>query len=440
LSYDGSVTKSRGPSTVAIKTRDPGSYRTARLVVIPPDGSERSIVLGLTQVRIGASSSNDVVLEDPHASRFHCEVRRTDSGWELRDLGSLNGTRVGDVAVREGTLHSGATIQVGETKIRFLADEGALDEVVASPHHQFGDVVGRSLRMREVFAVLERISATDLTVLIGGETGSGKDVIARAIHKSSPRGKAAFVVFDCGAVAPNLIESELFGHVKGAFTGANENREGAFVRADKGTLFLDEIGELTLDLQPKLLRALEQRTVRPVGGSKEIPVDVRIIAATHRNLELAVKEGRLRQDLFFRLSVVNVQVPPLRHRLEDLALIIERLLLALGKPIGLSPDTMAILEKYDWPGNVRELRNVIESAQAVCDGDQIEPKHLMFFKPRRREPTMDKLPLAGKSLESIERAAIAQTLEHCGGNKTKAARVLGISPSTLYEKVKKYAL
>ncbi|MGZ3406796.1 MAG: sigma-54 interaction domain-containing protein, partial [Polyangia bacterium] len=267
-----------------------------------------------------------------------------------------------------------------------------------------------------------------------------KDVIARAIHKASPRAKGPFVVFDCAAVAPNLIESELFGHVKGAFTGADANREGAFERANNGTLFLDEIGELSLELQPKLLRALEQRRVKAVGGQKEIPVDVRIIAATHRNLDQKVKEGAFRQDLFFRLSVVTVHVPALRHRAEDLPVLVEAILVSLGKPLGVSPETMKILESYDWPGNVRELKNVIESAAAIGDGEQIEPRHLMFFKPRRRDPTMDKLPLAGKTLESIERNAIQQTLEQCGGNKTKAAKQLGISPSTLYEKVKKYKL
>jgi transcriptional regulator with PAS, ATPase and Fis domain len=410
------------------------------LIVMPPSGVERSIVLGVPHVRIGAGSSNDVVLDDQHASRFHCEIRKTDEGWLLRDLGSLNGTRVGDIVIKEGLLQSGATITVGETRIRFLADDGRADEIAVSPRHSFGDVVGRSVRMREVFGVLERIAATDLTVLIGGETGSGKDVIARAIHKASPRAKGPFVVFDCAAVAPNLIESELFGHVKGAFTGADANREGAFERADGGTLFLDEIGELSIDLQPKLLRALEQRQVKAVGGQKEIPVDVRIIAATHRNLEQKVKEGDFRQDLFFRLSVVSVQVPALRHRLEDLPVLVEVILVSLGKPLGVSPETMRILDSYDWPGNVRELRNVIESAAAVCDAEQIEPKHLMFFKPRRRDPTMEKLPLAGKTLESIERNAIAQTLEQCGGNKTRAAKQLGISPSTLYEKVKKYKL
>src|SRR4051812_28725511 len=389
------VSKAQGPSTIQLKVGAERPYRMARLVIRPSDGPERSLVLGVPHVRIGAGSSNDVVIDDQHASRFHCEIRKTDEGYLLRDLGSLNGTRVGDVVVKEGLLHSGATITVGETRIKFLADEGRAEEIAVSPRHAFGDVVGRSVRMREVFGVLERIAATDLTVLIGGETGSGKDVIARAIHKASPRAKGPFAVFDCAAVAPNLIESELFGHVKGAFTGADSNREGAFERANNGTLFLDEIGELSIDLQPKLLRALEQRRVKAVGGQKEIPVDVRIIAATHRNLEQKVKEQAFRQDLFFRLSVVTVQVPALRHRAEDLPVLVEAILVALEKPIGVSPETMKILESYDWPGNVRELKNVIESAAALIDRgeDQIEPRHLMFFKPRRREPTMDKLPL-----------------------------------------------
>jgi DNA-binding NtrC family response regulator len=241
-------------------------------------------------------------------------------------------------------------------------------------------------------------------------------------------------------VAPTLIESELFGHQKGAFTGATDTREGAFARADGGTLFLDEIGELALDLQPKLLRALEQRTVRPVGGAREQPVDVRIIAATHRKLDEAVKEGRMWQDLYFRLSVVSIEVPALRHRREDLPLLVDKIMRAQGRRVRLAPETERILESYDWPGNVRELRNVVESALAVCDGDQLDPRHLLFFKPRRRDPTIERLPLAGKTLESIEKAAMQQTLEQMNGNKTRAARALGISASTLYEKVKKYGL
>jgi transcriptional regulator with PAS, ATPase and Fis domain len=428
--------------TKALRVGPPPAYRTARLVITPPAGAIRSVVLSVPQVRIGSSSANDVALADAHVSRFHCEIRKTEEGYMLRDLGSLNGTRVGDVDVKACVLRSGAVIALGGTHIRFLADDGSPEEFLVGKSDSFGNLVGRSPRMREVFGVLERIAATDLTVLIGGETGSGKDVMARAIHAASPRAAKPFVVFDCGAVAPSLIESELFGHVKGAFTGASDSHDGAFVRAHGGTLFLDEIGELSLPLQPKLLRALEARTIRPVGGGQEIPVDVRILAATHRDLEQAIKAGSIREDLFYRLSVVTIQIPALRERIEDLSMLAEKMVESRAKPLHLSPEVLTILEKYDWPGNVRELRNVIESAAAVCDGDTIEPQHLVFFRPNRGERSKTPVAepsLAGQSLETVEKAAILQTLERCGGNKAQAARELGISTSTLYEKLKKYS-
>ncbi len=426
--------------TIAFRRDEAPPIRVARLHVSDGTG-ERSVVLSTKHVRIGTSPANDVVLGDPHASRFHCEIRVTDEGHLLRDLGSTNGTRVGEVDVKEGLLRPGATLLIGETKIRFLVDDGRPDEIAASASNQFGDVVGTSVRMREVFGVLERIAPTDLTVLLAGETGVGKDVIARALHERSSRASGPFVVFDCAAVAPTLIESELFGHVRGAFTGATNDAVGAFERAHGGTLLLDEIGDLSLELQPKLLRALEQRTIRPVGGAREVPVDVRIIAASHINLERAVKQGTWRQDLFFRLSVVTIEVPPLRQRLEDLALVVDALLAQLGRKLTVSPETLNVLRAYDWPGNVRELRNVVESAAALAATDgELEPRHLVFFKPRRKEASLSGLELAGKSLETIERAAILQTLERCKGNKTHAARTLGISTSTLYEKVKKYSI
>jgi transcriptional regulator with PAS, ATPase and Fis domain len=439
------VTKKRDrepEETLAFQRRDVAPVRLARLVVEGPTEVKggRSLVLSQRHVRIGTSPANDVVLGDPHASRFHCEIRLTDEGYVLRDLGSTNGTRVGEVEVKEGLLHPGATVVVGETRIRFLADEGRPDEIAASTEEHFGDVVGRSVRMREVFGVLERIAPTELTVLLAGETGVGKDVMARALHERSARAGKPFVVFDCAAVAPTLIESELFGHVKGAYTGATTDAVGAFERAQGGTLLLDEIGELSLDLQPKLLRALEQRTVRPVGGSREVPVDVRIVAASHRNLERAVKQGTWRQDLFFRVSVVTLEIPPLRQRLEDLPLITEAILRSLDRKIVVASETYRILERYDWPGNVRELRNVIDSASALADSTTLEPRHLVFFTPRKKEVSLSGFDLAGKSLETIERAAIVQTLERCKGNKTHAAKALGISTSTLYEKVKKYSI
>jgi DNA-binding NtrC family response regulator len=294
--------------------------------------------------------------------------------------------------------------------------------------------------MRRVFALLQKLAPTELTITLTGETGTGKDVLARAVHDASPRAGAAFVVFDCGAAAPSLIETELFGHEKGAFTGAASERRGAFERAHGGTLFLDEVGELALDLQPKLLRALEQRCVRRVGGAEDITVDVRILAATNRDLEDDVHTGRFREDLYFRLSAAIVKVPSLRARRADLGELVQAILAAEGRRLSVSPDTLAVLASYDWPGNVRELRNVLLGAAALAEGETLEPRDLMFFRPRRRDPTIDRLPLAGRSLESIERAAIGQTLRQVGGNKVKAARELGIAPSTLYEKIKKYGL
>jgi DNA-binding NtrC family response regulator len=249
------------------------------------------------------------------------------------------------------------------------------------------------------------------------------------------------VVFDCGAVAATLIESELFGHDKGAFTGAVAERQGAFERASGGTLFLDEVGELSLELQPKLLRALEQRRVRRVGGSADLPVDVRIVAATNRDLEIQARDGNFRQDLFFRLSVAVLHVPPLRDRREDLAPLCAHFLSETGRPIAIAPATLEVLASHTWPGNVRELRNVLTAAAAMADGPTLEPRHLIFFRRHRRAPSLPAaLPLAGQSLEALEKAAIEQTLRSFAGNKTRAARALGIASSTLYEKIKKYGL
>jgi transcriptional regulator with PAS, ATPase and Fis domain len=436
--------RARADTTIAVEIgRTRLRYRTGKLVILGKGGeAEREYKIDLPHVKIGSHESNSVVLEDQHVSRFHCEIRQTPEGFLIKDLESTNGTLVEGIAVKEAILRSGVTISLGKTRIKFLTDDAEV-EVPPSERTSFGDAVGKSAKMREIFGVLERIAPTDLTVTLIGETGTGKDVIARSIHKASPRAKKPFVVFDCGAVAPNLIESELFGHEKGAFTGAVAERAGAFERADGGTLFLDEIGELALDLQPKLLRAIEHRAVRRVGGNDELEVDVRLIAATNKNLEADARQGKFREDLYFRLSVVTLEIPSLRQRRDDMVELGQAILKQLGRAdTSIAPETMHILESYDWPGNVRELRNVIESAAAVCDSNLLEPRHLLFFKPRakHREPSMQALPLAGKTLESIEKAAIQQTLEKFSGNKTQAARALGIAPSTLYEKIKKYGL
>ncbi|MFW6051947.1 MAG: sigma 54-interacting transcriptional regulator [Myxococcota bacterium] len=311
------------------------------------------------------------------------------------------------------------------------------------PVRTFGRVTAQSKRMHEVFDVLERLAETEVTITLVGETGTGKDVLAHAVHDRSHRANGPFVVFDCGAVAANLTESELFGHERGSFTGAVTAHIGAFERADGGTLFLDEVGEMPLDLQPRLLRALESRGVRRVGGRVVRGVDVRVVAATNRDLREEVAAGRFRQDLYFRLGAALVPVPPLRERHEDLALLVRSLLDELGHPrVRPTPETLSVLRSHAWPGNVRELRNVLACAVAFVDGARLEPRHLRFVAcgGDGDESTLERLPLAGRSLAHIERAAIKQTLEQVGGNKTQAARALGIAVSTLYEKLKKYEL
>jgi DNA-binding NtrC family response regulator len=415
-------------------------YRVGRLVVSQPDGGRTERTIDLPHVRIGSAPNNDVTISDSSVSRYHCELRHTEEGFLLRDLGSTNGTVVSGLRVREAVLQDEVMMQLGRSTVRFIPGQ---EERQTDPSKdvRFGRLVGRSPVMREIFGVLEKVAATDLTVTIQGETGTGKDLVAQAIHEASPRKAGPCVVFDAGAVASNLIESELFGHEKGAFTGATEQRQGAFEQADGGTLFIDEIGELALELQPKLLRALEQREVQRVGGSKRIPIDVRVVCATNRALVDEVKKGRFRDDLYFRISVVVLPLPPLRERREDIELIVQTNLAERQPKMSASPDAISVLQNYDWPGNVRELKNVLDTATALCSDPVLHAKDLIFAHERdigsKREQGMS---LAGKTLESIERAAIAQTLAHCGGNRSAAARALGIAPSTLYLKLKKYGI
>src|SRR6185436_8455528 len=257
-------------------------------------------------------------LGDDTVSRYHCRITQEDNGYVLIDQRSTNGTFINKVRIREAFLKPGSIVSVGQSQLRFNAREEEVEIVPSRADHCAG-LIGGNPRMREIYAILEKIAPTATTVVIEGETGTGKEVVAQTLHSLSPRARGELVVFDCGAVPPNLIESELFGHEKGSFTGAVMTRQGLFEQADGGTLFLDELGELPLDLQPKLLRALEQREVRRVGATKPHKVDVRIIAATNRDLESEVKAGRFRQDLFYRLSVLPIDLSPLRERAEDIA-------------------------------------------------------------------------------------------------------------------------
>ncbi len=434
------------------------------------------------EIRIGSMEDNDVVLGDDTVSRYHCKITQDDSSYVLTDLRSTNGTTVNKVRVREAFLKPGCIISVGGSQLRFNALEEEV-QIVPSRSDRCAGLIGGNARMREIYSILEKIAPTATTVVIDGETGTGKEVVAQAIHSLSPRSRNDLVVFDCGAVPPNLIESELFGHEKGSFTGAMMTRSGLFEQADGGTLFLDELGELPIDLQPKLLRVLEQREVRRVGSTKAQKVDVRIIAATNRNLEDEVRAGRFRQDLFYRLSVVRLHLPSLKDRLDDIPLLVQHFLDhghynrdAAGKARarGVSRDALAMLQTYPWPGNVRELVNVIERAVSFCSGEMVEvddlPEYIRSAKAAPPERPASKraqtFPNASVSMNpaaaapappeelmaegvtfkdakerwvaAFERDYILQLLRRNNGNISHAARAADIDRKYFRKLMKKY--
>jgi DNA-binding NtrC family response regulator len=438
-----SVSSRRSDQTEVLDSlnQKPLIFKKARFVVTKGRDAGKEIMLHDPVVTIGTLEENSLVLTDPAVSRRHALVEETAAGYVLKDAGSTNGTFMDGVRLREGYLSPGSLIRIGQTEMLFSPIEERF-EVPRSSQDRFGELIGATPSMREVFGILERISATDMTVLIEGETGTGKELAARAIHDHSRRAATPFVVFDCGAAAPTLIESELFGHEKGAFTDAVKARRGAFELADGGTLFLDEMGELAPTLQPKLLRALDQREVKRIGAEQPTRVNARVIAATNRDLEKEVKAGRFREDLYYRLSAVSIHLPPLRQRKADIELIAKSLLSGTSagddkKVIDLSPEAAAALAAYSWPGNVRELKNVLERASALSDGKRIEVKDL-FLSHGKKTSTLE--GLSGKTLEEIEKAAIIATLKSASGNKTETAKHLGIAYSTLYEKMKKFGI
>ncbi len=287
-------------------------------------------------------------------------------------------------------------------------------------------------------ADLRRYASSDVTITVYGETGTGKDRLARALHAHGKRASGPFVVLDCGAMVATLAESELFGHERGSFTGAVTSHAGAFERASGGSLFLDELGELPLELQPRLLRVLEQRQVQRVGGTQARNIDVRVIAATNRDLRQEVAEGRFRADLYYRVAAALIEVPPLRTRLDRLPSLVRSLLSDLGHPgITVVPELYEVLKARPWFGNVRELKNVLSCALAFADGGVLGPDQVQFG-PASEDDPLERLALAGISLDKLERAAIAQTLSLCGGNRARTAEKLGIAVSTLYEKLRRY--
>jgi DNA-binding NtrC family response regulator len=351
----------------------------------------------------------------------------------LTDLGSTNGTFVDGVRVFDAELRGGETVRVGETLLR--VEPGETEPDTASDQTRFGGFVGASATIRRLYPLMARIAASDVPVVIEGETGTGKEVLAEALHDEGPRASRPFVVFDCTTVAPNLVEAMLFGHERGAFTGAMAAAPGLFEEADGGTLFIDEIGDLDIALQAKLLRAIERSEVRRIGGRQWTKVNVRVIAATRRDLDREVQAGRFRDDLFFRLAVARIELPPLRRRPEDIALLAAHFWQSLGGvPQQLTGDLLRRLEDFDWPGNVRELRNVI--AQRLALGNLPLPGERGGRAPADLEGAdpvqaiIDSglaFPLArDRMLELFEDRYVAAVLERHGGNVTHAARASGI--------------
>jgi len=385
-------------------------------------------------VTIGSAKGEDVRLTDPCVSRHHCVIRVGDNGLICEDLGSTNGTFVAGRRITSAVIDPGDTIIVGETTIALDPLDDTISEPLSHNDH-FGPVLGRSAAMRHLFAILERVAPSDATVLIEGETGTGKSMLAEAIHAASPRAKMPFVVVDCASLPHHLLESELFGHERGAFTGAANDRVGMFESANGGTVLLDEIGELPLDLQPKLLRALERRAIRRIGASQVTPINIRIIAATNRDLRRAVNAHRFRSDLWYRLNTVRLVLPPLRERREDIPSLVASLYRELlADPRAMPPaEVVRPMMRADWPGNVRELRSAVErsllGATPCATSSMPDIEEALPFRHAKNRASSE-----------WERRYLSELLLANGGNISAAARAGQMNRSHLSELLRRHGL
>jgi two-component system, NtrC family, response regulator GlrR len=401
------------------------SLAGARLLALRGPDRGRALRLEKEEVYVGTSPSCDLVVRDETVSRHHLSLRVTATGYLVTDLESTNGTYFGGRRIQAIYLQPGDTIEIGQTRLRLEALHNGV-HLPLSSSSRFGRLIGRSADSRRLFARLEAVAAQDVTVLLIGETGTGKDVAARSIHELSRRANEPFVVVDCGAIPSSLMEAELFGHERGAFTGAERRRRGALMAAHGGTLFLDEVSKLPYDMQPKLLRALENREVRPLGADRTVAFDVRVIAACGSDLRLEVNRGTFREDLFYRLDVVSVRMPPLRDRPDDIPLLANYFYRELTRDpqAVLAPSFIKQLLLSSWPGNVRELRNTIERQVALSDLEE---------GPPMTEDSTNQTYAAAKAsaLAAFERRFLSSLLLRANGNITHAARMAAMDRVTL---------
>ncbi|MBI4816389.1 MAG: sigma 54-interacting transcriptional regulator [Deltaproteobacteria bacterium] len=433
---------------------------------------------GLTQsfskdsVSIGTAIGNDLVIEDPKVSRYHVELGRVGDRISVRDLGSTNGTWLGGVRLKDVEAPPRTELRLGESRVR-IEDAGTV-EIELLDDESLGRFRGRTPEARRLMALMQKAAKSDVPVLVLGETGTGKEVIARTIHEHSARARGPLETVDCGALMPTLVASELFGHERGAFTGADRQHVGAFERAHGGTLFLDEIGELPSSLQPALLGVLERKSFRRLGGTKQIPVDVRVVAATHRDLRTEVNAGTFRQDLYFRLAVIVLKVPGLRERAGDLPILVEHFLREAGHSVSatdlFTPEMWAQMRTYRWPGNVRELRNFVDAAMALGEAPELERDEHLPSTPKPQKSTKSSEPEEArrpenrdesrafpseplesliqleykdarqKILDEFERLYLASVLERAENNITLAAQRARIHRTYLIQMLKRHNL
>lgn len=408
------------------------------------------------KITVGRSRTADVVVNDSTVSEFHLELSSNDGGVEVRDLDSWNGTFFAGARMSKAIVPGGSTLSLGESTLRvdLTNEEGPQ----VAERDSFRALMGKSTPMRELYALLERLAPTDLSVFIEGPTGSGKELVARALHEESARARQAFVVLDCAALPASLAESVLFGHAAGAFTGAIAARAGVFESGDGGTVFLDEVGELPLDLQPKLLRVLERREVVRVGENKPRPANVRVVAATWRDLRSMVNKGQFRDDLYYRLAQARVLVAPLNDRREDIEILVREFLRRLPRAAScarsISQEALSELSARQYPGNVRELKNAVERAAYMADGPVIRPGDLAFerllerAKPEPEEADEDVPPESvpefkgakRTAVDDFEQAYLQRLMTKTGGNVTTAASLAGIERHYLRQLLKKHGL